>query len=380
MPSKTTSIAMDSATHLSKSERFNAEQISHKSDTYSATSANDAVVVKILSNSLNRSLGNAAANSSEVKHKNTVSEKFELNKPTADKQFDIKGVTANVVGFVESALANLAKKGFNTDQLSFFKNEAISGVKVGIDQAKLELVGLVNDDVYKMIDDTKDAIIGGIHLLPVEPKEYQSSIDAINKVQVGEQRSLNAIEINSINNKVTKIDFDSRAFNAARIENERSIFTSSSSNTSFSVQGDISEPEREGVANLVNKVDGLANSFYRGNIERAYRESIDLGYNDREILVLANQVNHMDSYHQIKAYGDIQHLVDGGKSDFSAPKAVAEYVNKYLEVLETSQSTLAGKRDFNQVINGLVNQMKDVQVPDLLQAINRFHTFNSKFN
>jgi hypothetical protein len=47
--------------------------------------------------------------------------------------------------------------------------------------------------------------------------------------------------------------------------------------------------------------------------------------------------------------------------------------------MESSESTFSSAKDFNQVINGLVNQMKDVQIPDLLQAINRFHAFNSKF-
>ena len=81
----------------------------------------------------------------------------------------------------------------------------------------------------------------------------------------------------------------------------------------------------------------------------------------------------------MKIYGDIQHIAGNGESDFTAPKAVAEYVNRYLDILENSKSTLANDEDFNQVINGLVNQMKDVQVPDLLQAINRFHSFNSNF-
>jgi alkylhydroperoxidase family enzyme len=47
--------------------------------------------------------------------------------------------------------------------------------------------------------------------------------------------------------------------------------------------------------------------------------------------------------------------------------------------MESTRQTLASDQQYSEIINGLVNQMKDVQVPDLLQAINRFHAFNSKF-
>jgi hypothetical protein len=30
------------------------------------------------------------------------------------------------------------------------------------------------------------------------------------------------------------------------------------------------------------------------------------------------------------------------------------------------------------MINGIINEMKDIQVPDLVQAINRFHSFNQQ--
>ncbi len=64
--------------------------------------------------------------------------------------------------------------------------------------------------------------------------------------------------------------------------------------------------------------------------------------------------------------------------DLQAPKAVAEYLNKVLDGMNQAAHKLGSQEDFKSVINSLVNEMKDVQVPDILSAINRFHAFNAK--
>jgi len=375
--------------NVATSAKLANEDVSLRQDYYSSTTANDAVVAKVIALSINRSFGNERAANEVATLPNTkrdatakLNDKFgaqESENYSSVPNFET--VTANVVSFVENALANLAKRGFDKEQLSFFKNEAISGVEVGIDQAKLELVGIANDDLYKAIDKTKKSIIGGIHQLPVEPFEYERIIKNIEKVETGTQRELAAIKVTTLNQDTAKIDFEARAFNAVKNESNRSLFTTSSSNISFAIQGELAQSSRNDVAKLINKVDGLATSFYRNDIESAYRKTKELGFSDKDIVALANQLNKADKSNQMKMYGDIQHLqINSNESDYSGPKSVAEYVNKYLDVMETTKSTLHEERDFNQVINGLVNQMKDVQVPDLLQAINRFHAFNKRFN
>jgi hypothetical protein len=377
------SAAVSVSDNTTTSAKPSIAQASLKLDHYSATAANDAVVAKVISSSINRSFGNtpftneiAESSSARLSEKFTSQESEEVS---AAPNFET--VTANVVSFVESALANLAKRGFDKEQLTFFRNEAVTGVEVGIDQAKLELVGIASNDLFTTIDKTKESIIGGINQLSVEPFEYEHTIKNIEKVETGTQRELAAIEVTTFDKDLAKIDFETRAFNAVKIEANRSLFTTSSSNISFSVQGDLTERSRHDLANFINKVDGLANSFYRGDIESAYNKSKDLGYSDNEIIGLAKQLHKSDTSLQMKTYGDIQHLnVDSDKTDFTAPKTVAEYVNRYLDVMESGNTTLNAEKDFNQVLNGLVNQMKDVQVPDLLQAINRFHAFNKRFS
>lgn len=377
------SASVGAANNTSTLEKSSIEPAISGLDHYSATAANDAVVAKVISSSINRNFGNtpytseyAVASSTKLSDKFTVQDAGDF-----DAAPNISSLTANVVGFVEGALANLAKRGFDKEQLTFFRQEAITGVEVGIDQAKLELIGIANDDLFLAIDKTKDLIIGGIYQLPVEPYEYEHTIKNIEKVETGTQREFAAFKVTTSDKDVAKLDFETRAFNAVKIEANRSLFTTSSSNISFAVQGELNEGSRHNLANFINKVDSLANSFYRGELESDYNKSKELGYSDNQILGLAKELTKANKYHQMRAYGDIQHLdTDNSQHDLAAPKAVAEYVNRYLDVLDSSNKTLNSEQDFNRVLNGLVNQMKDVQVPDLLQAINRFHAFNKKFD
>jgi hypothetical protein len=371
----------DVANSPSKLSTLNVDQVSSKADHYSATAANDVVVARVISSSLGKSFSYAGANEQSGSALNNLSDRFSTQAQNDEAIPNIQTVTKNVVGFVEGALANLAKQGFDEEKLSFFRNEAVKGVEVGIDQAKLDLIGLANDDVFRTIDSTRDSIIDGINRLPTNPNEYNASLnDAVQRDNIV-QEEFAAIRVNTSSGTNVTIDFETRAFNESNFESGKSIHTTSSSNISFALHGSVDDSSHQKIADLLNKTDSLANSFYRGDIENAYNKSVELGYSDNEILGLAKQLNQGSTQQQLRMYEDIEHLAAvTTQSDLAAPKAVADYVNRYLDVMESSKETFKSEKDFNQVINGLVNQMKDVQVPDLLQAINRFHAFNNKFN
>jgi hypothetical protein len=118
--------------------------------------------------------------------------------------------------------------------------------------------------------------------------------------------------------------------------------------------------------------------FYRGNIEQAYEKALDIGYDNKELQSFALQLTKVESSQKIQKYGEVQQYSEAPSTDLKAPKAVAEYLNKVLSGMKQANEQLGSQEDFNSIINSLVNEMKDVQVPDILTAINRFHTFNAK--
>lgn len=379
LPSKSSANIAETPAALAKRAPVDTQNVVSKSDRYSASVANDAVVAKVLSFSISKGVENSFS-TDKNSQSHSLSDKFKMAQQQAPESFDIESVTNNVVNFVGKALTNLAMQGHGSEKLEFFKNQAIIGVDVGIDQAKIELIGIADEHIFKTIDDTRDLIIGGIKSLPSTKEDYLINVQNNHAVAAGTDPAFNQIEISDNNSKTVKIDFESNAFSELdSYSDSKNAFTTSASNISFSVQGDKAETNSRLIADLVNKVDGLVNSFYRGDVESSFNKAISLGYSKHELIGLASEMRKGESAQSTKTYGEIQHLNKAQDvKELTAPKAVADYLNRYLDVLETNKSALKDEQDFKQIINGLVNQMKDVQVPDLLQAINRFHSFNSQ--
>jgi len=125
-----------------------------KSDVYSATAANDSFVAKVFTSSIGKTMGHISYQADTRPEKNSLSEKYESEKSDEKPSINIDTVTKNVVGFVESAIGHLAKSGVESAKLQFFIDEAAKGVDVGVDQAKLALVGIANNELFSMIDST----------------------------------------------------------------------------------------------------------------------------------------------------------------------------------------------------------------------------------
>jgi len=157
------------------------------------------------------------------------------------------------------------------------------------------------------------------------------------------------------------------------------VFTTQASNLSFSLNGELSNDEAHAMANIINQVDDLANTFYRKDIEGLYNRAISLGYDDSAISNMSKSIA-IDRKSGTTAYQDVKHLSETANvEDLASVKAVSNYVTRLMGVMEGAERELSSQQDYNDVINGLVNEMKDVQVPDLLHAINKFHAFNAKF-
>lgn len=380
LPSKSTGNISDTAAAEERKLPVEAQQVVNKSDRYIASAANDAVVAKVLSFSINKSVEDSMASEKNTQS-NSLSEKFKLAQQNAAPTFDIESVTKNIVDFVSKALSTLAVQGHDTQKLEYFKNQAISGVEVGIDQAKIELIGLVDDKVFNIIDDTRDLIIDGIKSLPNNRKDYLFNVQNANTVNKGTDNTFSRVNIIGKSQESVNIDFETNVFKESQeAAQDKKMFTTSASNITFSIEGQKAGSNIRLIANLVNKIDGLANSFYRGDVESSHSKSMDLGYTNSELISLSAVLRKPDNGSNTQKYGEIQRMtrIDDFR-ELTAPKAVAEYLNRYLDVLDSSKSTLNDEQDFKQILSGLVNQMKDVQVPDLLQAINRFHSFNAKF-
>lgn len=106
-----------------------------------------------------------------------------------------------------------------------------------------------------------------------------------------------------------------------------------------------------------------------------------MGFDDKELVGYALQLNRTTQAEVVKAYENIQHYSENGEVENqygSIVSPISQYLEKMMSAFENATNTLESGEDYNSLIAGIINEMEDVQVPDLVTAINRFHSFNQQ--
>lgn len=153
------------------------------------------------------------------------------------------------------------------------------------------------------------------------------------------------------------------------------------SSLSFSVQGELDEDELKAIGQLVADTNELAEEFFNGDIETAFNQALELGFDEQELASFALQLTKVENTQVIKAYETVSRFEqDNVDSDpAKAVKPVAEYLDKLLNVLDGSRLQLEDSKSYENVVNELINRLgEDVATPDLISAINRFNEFNQR--
>ena len=315
-----------------------------------------------------------------------VSAKTDDNEQKAKKPlFDFEEVARNVLNFVGNVIKKAASDGAPDDKLNSLFEQARYGVSKGIKLAEDELGDKATDEVKEGIANSKASIFDGIKDLETsifDKTEKNTSIVS-NSLSI-QKAELSEFSVRTRDGDEVRISFGMRenaskeSFTLDNGNSQSKLVYQQTTSFSMQVKGELDEGELKAIGNLVAQADDVANMFYRGNIEQAYEKALDIGYDNKELQSFALQLTKVESSQKIQKYGEVQQYSDTPSADLKAPKAVAEYLNKVLNGMNQASEQLGSQEDFNSIINSLVNEMKDVQVPDILTAINRFHTFNAK--
>lgn len=149
---------------------------------------------------------------------------------------------------------------------------------------------------------------------------------------------------------------------------------------SFSVQGELDENEMRAIAELVENANGLADEFFNGDVEQAFNQALELGFDEQELTGFALQLNKVEQVQVVQAYEEVRKYAQDDNNEQQqrekTVKPVADYLDKMLQTLEQSRNALEDGSQYEQLLNGLINQNTGLKMPELLDAINRFHSFN----
>ncbi|AXT39172.1 DUF4367 domain-containing protein [Alteromonas sp. BL110] len=379
-----------------------AEFSKQQAASVSVSSSQTSIGLRVVSSNLSQALEIDGQKPQETKEKNLEEKSSGL--------FDFEKVARNVLKFVGGVIRGAADGGASEEKLNGLFSQAREGVSRGFAMAEKDLAGFMNDEIEQGITKSRDLIDTGIDDLETDifgrqqPNAVQlSSLEAL---AASDEKS-GSLVIRTKDGDEVSFSFESlRSFQASQQinfqaqapqdqsdgngEQSGSGFSASysqqtsyqyyeRSGISFSLKGELDEEELDSIADLVGQVQDLADTFYSGDIDKAFEEALSLGFDDKELVGYALQLNRTTQTEVLKTYENIQHFNDdkseNGKFG-NVVSPISQYLEKMMDTFANAESTLESSEDYNTLIAGIINEMEDVQVPDLISAINRFRSFN----
>jgi hypothetical protein len=392
---------------LKQAADFQAKQIlenkANAVSSISTISSQTTVGLKIYSGSMQQ---NVRIN--ENKAADLADNSKDKDKPAT--LFDFDKVAENVMRFVGSVIKGAAANGADDERLASLFEQARTGVAKGIAMAENDIGSLMNDEISEGISRSRTLISDQIARLELDLSDSteasevnplttvganvveQNSGDLIIRTKDGDEVTLNFVDLRQVSLSRERIqsqtdDITTQTQTATDPINKSNQVTTFSAKTiefsgfSMTISGELDEAELISVESLIGNASELADTFYRGDIESAFNQALAIGYDKQELVGFALQLNRVEKAEVVKAYDYVQRFNDEQSSERdqeNSVKPVAQYLEKMLSVFEQSNQTLQSLGDYNTMINGIINEMKDIQVPDLVQAINRFHSFNQQ--
>ncbi len=411
-------------------------QINQTSIRVDQFSSSTSLGVRIYSNALNNSL--------EV-DRNKPDFSAPESKESDASIFDFEEIAKNVLSFVGGAIKNAQNRGADESELNDLFEQATSGVLRGIQLAEKDLAGFLNEEIANGISQSKSLIEDGIAKLkrdifkPEGSGLEESAQSAVNSTTVSYEkqesgelniRTRDGDSVNIVFDDIRKIEVtqrqpaqdpddktpvskqverNSNSSSTSAVETaqpktdaaensevilepvdepksspqviEQNVIFYQEDSFSFSVKGELDEDELKAIGQLVADANELADEFFNGDVESAFNQALELGFDEQELSSFALQLTKVENTQVIKAYETVSRL-DGDSLDSDPSKAVkpvADYLDKLLNVLDGSRLRLEDSKSYENVINELINKLgKDVATPDLISAINRFNEFNQK--
>lgn len=392
----------------------------------SAFSSQTTVGLRVYNNSLNQTL--------------TVGErKANLPSPGSEQKplFDFEEIAKNVLNFVGGVIRGAAQSGADEEELTSLFDQARSGVAKGIALAEKDLEGFLNDEIRNGIDQSAELIEQGISSLEDELFGRQQASEGILSSSVTqlayEREESGELEIRTRDGDVVTIRFEDREafeFNRQQLllraetqpiepapetqsasddsattsEDENGQSASDSTDAasatpvsqqgvstqsarfveeqsfSFSVQGQLDEGELAAISDLVSDANELATDFFAGDVQGAFEQALELGFNEQELAGFALQLTRQEQASVVQAYETVS-LYDDKREQNADPakavKPVSDYLSRMLNVIEQANQLLENGDEYENLLNSIVNEVQDVGTEDLISAINRFHSFNN---
>ena len=391
---------------LQQAARFQETQVS-----LSSASTNAQIGVKVLSAAFGQTL---------VIGQDKIGS--EPSQKANESLFDFEEIAKNVLNFVGGVLKSAKSSGVDDEQLLSMFEQATSGVAKGIEDARKQLAGFMTDDIDQGIKQSEALIGAGIEQLRAEifgtdeqdPRAVDSAAIAVgyNSERAGElhittkegdrvkitfanlqglryEETQNNSRLANDKTPDDKHDSENVDDNTNSVADEQpssatvsSLNIFQSNGLSLEVEGELDEDELTALASLVGDIKSVAESFFQKDLEGAFQKALEIGFDENELSGYAFQLSQKEQLQVVKTYSEVAQFGDSDPQLSNSSRAllapVGEYMADLMSVLESANSALMNKQQFDGILRELLDKSVEHDAKSADEAHQRFSQFNEK--
>jgi len=296
--------------------------------------------------------------------------------------FDFEEVAKNVLDFVSKTIQGAKNGGASDEKLEEMFAQAREGVDMGFAQARQELgdMDMLSDDVKEGMDRSYDLIGSGINDLEDSlfgKAENETGIAQSNVIsrELGMQETeQGSISIKTRDGDDINISFGrstSLAQSQSVSDNGYSSQTSYSRSQSFSIEvnGDLNDEELKAINELVGDISGLADEFFNGDVQKAFEQASELGFDASQIAQFS-----LD-FKEVKQVAVREHYAP---SQAQSPIAtIAPYMKDLNDVMNNG-SSLFSQDNLKQLMQDVAQEQLNMMDDLLSKSAIDFSNFNNQ--
>lgn len=328
--------------------------------------------------------------SKEIQLENKLQEMAPAEDSGRDERSDKAANT--ILGFIEMQLKRDKADGATEEELASRLEAALEGFEQGFSEAReiLEGFNLLSPYVEDDINATYNKVTEGIQEFREKYLGEVAQADSVEAPPSDESAVESVKEASSVSGYASAAQLDmsqarefsfqlrtqdgdlvtihaagNEAFSSQAVmseatdgENRVSQYSESQSYTrgstfSFSVEGELDEDELAAINKLLHGVNDLAGDFYSGDVEEAFQQAQELGYNTEEIAGFSLQISQSVSRRAAVAYQE-QSGVEGRNNFSERLKPLADFVSQV-------QETFAPATEFAEPVslfNGIIERIE----------------------
>lgn len=297
------------------------------------------------------------AQSSQLVQTNKVPVASESN----DSSFDIDAVISTIYDFVSSSIANAKGNGATDDELKQMFTQAKEGINLGLDQAleELEDMDLLNDDISTGVATSRERLEEKLTKLeerffaPEGTKDIgrqtlqaYAGAQQISESSVLELTTKDGDKVNIYFGQQDAVGVVGGRFSDGQSSASALSFTSSSySELSYTIEGDLSDGEKQAISDLIAQVAEVQESFFTNDIESALSKVKDLNIDFDQLSTVSIELTQSYSY-AAKSYQEVA-AIDNTADDFKAITDEVDRISSFMEQLSLLKEKASDKFAMN---------------------------------